>query len=89
MLFWGFWVLAALQSPAPSIHIALGLAVVAAALLVVLAAAGLPALPAALAGGVGPVRPSARTRHVPRLLDPDTAGRPRPRAPSAYPVAAR
>jgi Family of unknown function (DUF6412) len=88
MLFWGLWVLAALQSSAPSAHVALGLAVVAAALLVVLAAACLPVLPAAPAGRVGPVRPSARMRRLPRLLDPDAAGRPRPRAPSAYPVTA-
>jgi hypothetical protein len=89
MLFWGFWVLAALQSPAPSAHVALGLAVVAAALLVVLAAAGIPVLPTAPAPGHAQARPGTRTRRVPRLLDPDAAGRPRPRAPSAYPVAAR
>ncbi|HEV8173535.1 MAG TPA: DUF6412 domain-containing protein [Actinoplanes sp.] len=88
MLFWGLWVLVAMQSPAPSAHVALGLAVVAAALLAVLAAAGLPLRPAALAGRVSPVWASARTGRLPRLLDPDAAGRPRPRAPSAYPVAA-
>jgi hypothetical protein len=88
MLLWGFWVLVALQSPMSSSHLALGLAVVAAALLVVLAAAGVPLLPAARAGGMGQVRSSARPRRIPRLLDPDAAGRPRPRAPSAYPMAA-
>ncbi|MEU4218795.1 DUF6412 domain-containing protein [Actinoplanes sp. NPDC026623] len=28
----------------------------------------------------------ARGRRLPRLLDPDAAGRPRPRAPAAYPA---
>lgn len=89
MLFWGFWVLATLQSPtSSSAQLALGLAVVAAALLVVLAAAGLPipTVPARAAFGVSADR--ARRRRVPRLTDPDAAGRPRPRAPSAYPAAA-
>jgi hypothetical protein len=89
MLLWGFWVLAALQSPAPSSgHLALGLAVVAAALLVVLAAAGLPAPRVAAPSGFPGAAQRARARRVPRLIDPDAAGRPRPRAPSAYPAAA-
>jgi Family of unknown function (DUF6412) len=93
MRFWGFWVLATwalvtAQSPAPSAHLALGLAVVAAALLVALAVAGGSVLPSAPAGGAGQVRPRARTQRIARLLDPDAAGRPRPRAPSAYPAAA-
>jgi hypothetical protein len=92
MLMWGFWVLAALQFPvsAPagssSAQFALGLAVVAAALLAVAAAAGLPVLPAPLAAAVGQVRRS-RPARIPRLLDPDAAGRPRPRAPTVRPAA--
>jgi hypothetical protein len=78
MLLLGFWVFAALQSPAPgsSSQLVLGLAAVAAALLVVLAAAAVIPLPAL----------RARVRRLPRLLDPDAAGRPRPRAPSACPA---
>jgi hypothetical protein len=88
MLLWGFWVLAALQSPAPSsAHLALGLAVVAAALVVVLAAAGLSAPAMSVPAGFRGVAQRARTRSVPRLTDPDAAGRPRPRAPSAFPAA--
>jgi hypothetical protein len=87
MLLWGFWVLAALQSPtSSSAHLAFGLAVVAAALLVV-AAAGLPVLPPVRSTAPGHAERRARTKHVPRVLDPDAAGRPRPRAPSAYPAA--
>jgi hypothetical protein len=89
MLLLGFWVFAALQSPAPgsSSQLVLGLAAVAAALLVVLAAAAvipLPALRPAAAGAGLAAR--ARVRRLPRLLDPDAAGRPRPRAPSACPA---
>jgi hypothetical protein len=87
MLLLGFWAFAALQSPAPSSHLVLGLAVVAAALLVVLAAAGVPALAAPLrSAGVAFARRS-RVRKLSRLLDPDAAGRPRPRAPTACPAA--
>jgi len=93
MLLWGFWLLTALQftalqSPAPSsAHLALGLAVVAAALLVVLAAAGVgvPAAPRPV--GFRAAARRIRARRVPRLIDPDAAGRPRPRAPSARPAA--
>jgi Family of unknown function (DUF6412) len=88
MLLWGFWVLAALQSPtSSSAHLALGLAVVAASLLVVAAAAGLPVLPPVRSAGLGHAERRARTKRIPRVLDPDAAGRPRPRAPSAYPAA--
>jgi hypothetical protein len=93
MLMWGFWVLAALQFPlsAPagssSAQFALGLAVVAAALLAVASAAGLPVLPAPLAAAVGQVRRRPRPARIPRLLDPDAAGRPRPRAPTGCPAA--
>jgi hypothetical protein len=93
MLLWGFWVLAALQFPlsAPagtsSAQLALGLAVVAAALLAVAAAAGLPVLPSVRSAAPGPVQRRDRTTRVPRLLDPDAAGRPRPRAPAPCPAA--
>jgi hypothetical protein len=88
MLLWGFWVLVALQSPAPSsAQLALGLAAVAAALVVVLAAAGLPTPAVAVPGGFRGVARRTRVRSVPRLTDPDAAGRPRPRAPSAFPAA--
>jgi hypothetical protein len=89
MLLLGCWVHAALQSPlgGSSTSLVLGLAVVAAALLVVLAAAAAIALPALRPASAGP-GPAARvrTRRLPRLLDPDAAGRPRPRAPSACPA---
>jgi len=89
MMLWGFWVLAALQSPAhSSAHLALGLAVVATALLVVMAAVGLPVPSLRSPGGFRRVARAARVRSVSRLIDPDAAGRPRPRAPSAFPAAA-
>jgi hypothetical protein len=90
MVLLGFWVYAALQNPAAgsSAPLVLGLAVVAAALLVVLAAAAAVPLPALRPASAGP-GPAARVRirRLPRLLDPSAAGRPRPRAPSAYPAA--
>ena len=81
------WLLTLLLSPAPSTtHLVVTLAVVAAALLILLAAAGVavPARPPA------PGMPGRRDGpHVqPRLCDPDAAGRPRPRAPSAHPATA-
>ena len=83
MLLWGFWVLAALMDPAPS-PLVLGLAVVA---LLVVAALLLPTLtPAATSGFVACAR-RARISVPPRLIDPDAAGRPRPRAPSVCPAA--
>ena len=89
MLLWGFWALVATQSPAPgSTQLFLGLAVVAAALLIVLAAAGLPVLAPPRSTAPGRLRDSVRPRRLPRLLDPGAAGRPRPRAPSAHPAAA-
>jgi hypothetical protein len=84
MLLWGFWVLAVLADPAPS-HAVLGLAVVAAALLIVAFLPPAPAPPAA--PGVVAFARRARTSAPPRLIDPDAAGRPRPRAPSACPAA--
>jgi hypothetical protein len=89
MLLLGCWVLIALQGPAqgPATPLVLGLAAVAVALLVVLAAAAVIPLPPRrpAAAGVG-LAARARIRRLPRLLDPDAAGRPRPRAPSAYPA---
>jgi hypothetical protein len=89
LLLLGFWVLAALPgstAPGSSSGLLLGLAAVVAALLVALVAAGvlLPGFPVWTGGVASAMR--SRTRRLPRLLDPDAAGRPRPRAPSAYPA---
>ena len=84
MLLWGFWVLAALHDPAPS-HLVLSLALVAAFLIV--AAVSLPALAPANASGAVAFARRARTSAPPRQIDPDAAGRPRPRAPSLCPAA--
>jgi hypothetical protein len=76
------WLLSLLVSPAPTTsHVVLGLAVVAAVLLIALAAARL-AQPTA---GPTLAHPAHRfgDDHLPRLLDPDAPGRPRPRAPAA------
>ena len=89
VLLLGFWALVALPGPATSSpHLLLGLAVVAAALLVVAAAAGLPASPPRVAGLAFTSAGRSGSRRQPRILDPDAAGRPRPRAPAASPVAA-
>ncbi|MFI7601075.1 DUF6412 domain-containing protein [Actinoplanes sp. NPDC049681] len=89
MLLLGFWAFVALPGPATSSpHLLLGLAVVAAALLVVVAAAGLPALPPPAPGRVSAAGRRSRIRRLPRLLDPDAAGRPRPRAPATPSVVA-
>ena len=91
MLLEGFWALAALLDPtragAPG-QLVLGLALVAAAVLLIAAATALP-LPALLATPA--VRAFARRARVAtrsRLADPDAAGRPRSRAPSFTPAAA-
>jgi hypothetical protein len=84
-----FWLFAVLQSPAsPAGQLALGLAVVAAALVLVLAVVAVRALPPV--AGRGPLAADRRARNhrVTRVADPDAAGRPRPRAPSAFPAAA-
>ena len=81
------WLLTLLLSPAPSTaHLVVTLAVVAAALLILLAASGVavPTQAKPFATGGRRAGPCA----LPRLSDPDAAGRPRPRAPSAYPTAA-
>jgi uncharacterized protein DUF6412 len=89
MLLWGAVVAlsnSALLDPTPG-HLMVGLAVVVAALLVA-AAMALPVRPAAWSprGRFASRRPGAIA--LPRLLDPDAAGRPRPRAPSGTPAAA-
>jgi hypothetical protein len=81
------WALSLLLSPTPSAsHLVLGLAVVAAALLIAAAAGLRVTFPVVRAG----LRPATGLRPcpLPRLLDPDAAGRPRPRAPSGRPAAA-
>ena len=61
-------------------------AAVAVALAVVLAARVLGRLPAAPARvPVAPARSRARRAAIPRQLDPDAPGRPRPRAPGTRP----
>jgi hypothetical protein len=88
MLFWA--VVGAVSSPAldPSQLLFGGLAVVVAALLIVAAALGVPrpTAPGPVARRVAAQR--AASWRPSRLADPDAAGRPRPRAPSAYPTAA-
>ena len=82
VVFQALWLL---QSPVNSTaELMLGLAVVAAALLIVAAAAGIP-LPAFRAFVPVTGRRIAAVA-PPRLSDPDAAGRPRPRAPSASPA---
>jgi len=87
-MFWA--VVAAVSHPAldPSQLLVSGLAVVVAALLIVAATSGRPLLAAS-----GPVTWQVVARLIgtwlpSRMADPDAAGRPRPRAPSAYPTAA-
>ena len=67
-----------------------GATVVAALLLATLLACRVRAVPGA--PGVGRhatgLRARARCRRVPRQVDPDGAGRPRPRAPGVHPSAA-
>jgi hypothetical protein len=87
MLLWGLWALFALQSPAPSSHLVLGLAVAAAALLIVVAAAGIRLAPVPAAAWSRAIARRVRVERLPRQLDPDAAGRPRPRAPTAGPAA--
>ncbi|MER7458616.1 DUF6412 domain-containing protein [Micromonospora sp. NPDC126480] len=58
-------------------------------LLAVLLAVRLVAVPASRAPREGcALRARARTRRVPRQVDPDAPGRPRPRAPGYHPSAA-
>jgi hypothetical protein len=90
MLFLGSWVLAgsALLDPGLSTgpRLVLALALVTAALLVV-AAVALPVRIASLLPGMRAFARRSRAA-APRLLDPDASGRPRPRAPTAFPAAA-
>jgi hypothetical protein len=89
MLQWGFWVLATLLNPAvlEPHHLVVGLALAAAALVMV-AAISRPVLRPAGAPSLRAFARRSRTAARPRLIDPDAAGRPRPRAPSACPAAA-
>jgi hypothetical protein len=89
MVLYGLWALAGLQSPASSTQLVLGLAVVAAALLIVVAAAGLRVLPLPVAFWSQGGGRRVRVTRPPRQLDPDAAGRPRPRAPTQGPAALR
>jgi hypothetical protein len=90
MLLEGFWALAALLDPtrgAPG-QLVLGLALVAAAVILIAAATAVP-VPALLAApAVRAFARRARFAARPRLADPDAAGRPRSRAPSFTPAAA-
>jgi hypothetical protein len=88
MVWWGLWALIGLHAPAsPSAQLMLGLAVVAAALLIVVATAGLRVLPPPTAFGSRSAGRRVRVGPLPRLLDPDAVGRPRPRAPTPGPAA--
>ncbi|WP_213007326.1 DUF6412 domain-containing protein [Paractinoplanes toevensis] len=90
MLLEGFWALAALLDPTPSgapAQLVLGLALVAAAI-VIIAATALPALPPAMPLATFALSRRARATERPRLADPDAPGRPRSRAPSPAPAAA-
>ena len=84
MPLWGLLPLAVLVPSAPAgagPSLVLALVLLTAAVLV----AARVALPAAASGTAPAVRAfarRARTSAPPRLLDPDAAGRPRPRAPS-------
>jgi hypothetical protein len=76
---------------ATSAHLVAGLAASAAVLLAVVLAAALvsAALPSAVRAHGFPAATRRRpSRGLPRLIDPDAAGRPRSRAPSAAPSAA-
>jgi hypothetical protein len=87
MMLWGLWALLGQPTPAPSpSHLVVGLAVAAAALIVIVAAAGLrvAVLPTAVwSVAIGRL---PRISRLPRLLDPDAAGRPRSRAPTSGPA---
>jgi hypothetical protein len=89
------WVLLALHIPtgsgsglpAPYAAVGLGLAVLAALLVVAVAAAGLPVPHPRVAAWFVGARARVRAYRIPRLSDPDAAGRPRPRAPAALSAA--
>ncbi len=74
-----------LLNPDSASHLALGLAMVAAALLL-FAAAGLPVLAPTVSAWAVTVGRRSRTAARPRLLNPNAAGRPRPRAPTGRPA---
>ncbi|GAA3753590.1 hypothetical protein GCM10022225_42870 [Plantactinospora mayteni] len=92
LLGWLAYALAQVGTPTgPAVEALAGAAVLAAASLLAVALAG--RLPAGRDGAVDRVRQTAtfrqrsRRSRIPRQLDPDAAGRPRPRAPSAHPSA--
>jgi hypothetical protein len=89
MVLWGFWVLVHLLDPAQRTPatLVLGLAAVAAALLVA-AVIALPSLMPSAVPGLRAFARRARTAARPRVLDPDAPGRPRPRAPGVCPAVA-
>jgi hypothetical protein len=89
MLLESFWALAALLDPTPAgapAQLVLGLALVAAVLIV--AATALPALAATVAVPTFALSRRVRAAERPRLADPDAPGRPRSRAPAPSPAAA-
>ncbi len=87
MLWSPVWVYAfVLHAASPSAHLAVGLATATAVLLALVLAASLAAsvLPGGEhAHGFPAATRRPRGRGVPRISDPDAAGRPRSRAPSA------
>jgi hypothetical protein len=87
MLLEGFWALFAPVSFGAPAQLVLGLALVAAAILLV-AATAIPALAPTMAPATFALARRARATERPRLADPDAPGRPRSRAPSPTPAAA-
>ncbi|WP_422771550.1 DUF6412 domain-containing protein [Plantactinospora sp. WMMC1484] len=92
LLGWLAYALIQLGTPTgPLVESLAGAAVLAAASLVAIALAGrLPAGPDATVDRTrqsATFRQRSRRLRTPRQLDPDAAGRPRPRAPSAHPSA--
>jgi Family of unknown function (DUF6412) len=84
MMLWGLWALLGLDTPGSSpTHLVMGLAVAAAALIVIVAAASLRVAPLPSAVWSLAVGRRNRISVLPRLLDPNAAGRPRPRAPTS------
>ncbi|GAA2613228.1 DUF6412 domain-containing protein [Paractinoplanes durhamensis] len=87
MLLEGFWALLDPTTFGAPTQLVLGLALVAAAILLV-ATTALPALAAIMAPATFAFARRARIATRPRLADPDAPGRPRSRAPAMSPAAA-
>ncbi|MDW5330521.1 DUF6412 domain-containing protein [Plantactinospora sp. KLBMP9567] len=92
LLGWLAYALVQVGAPTgPAVEALAGAAVLAAASLLAVALAGrLPAVRDAdvdQAGQTATIRQRSRRFRTPRQLDPDAAGRPRPRAPSVHPSA--